>query len=119
MIRLTSISRQIKASVVVLGAAAALAVGGCAQQTPPQVTYGPAQPGAGAVALSCDPAVSCDLPEPDVARDGREPQVVLGYEQQTVTYGDVFTWDNQQNGPNGQDDYNRQSYLEQVRTFSR
>jgi hypothetical protein len=118
MIRPSLISRQIKASVVLLGAAAALAIGGCAQQAPPLV-YGPAQPGAGAVALSCDPAVSRDLPEPDVARDGRAPEVTLGYEQQTVTYGDVFTWDNQQTGPNGQDDYNRQSYLEQVRTFSR
>jgi hypothetical protein len=119
MTRITFISRQIKASVILLGAATAMAVGGCAQQASPPIVYSAAQPGAGAVALSCDPAVSRDLAEPDVARDGREPQVTLGYEEQTTTYGDTFTWDDQETGPNGQDNYNRQSYLEQVRSFSR
>jgi hypothetical protein len=93
----------------------AAVLGGCAQQ-PDAPLYQVAQPGYGAGALCFDPPVSRDQLPPDVAREGREPEVVLGYQQQSTSYVDTFTYDRQ--SPNN-NLYYRESYLENTSTLSR
>ena len=109
---------------ILLVVAAALVTGGCARQ-PGNVRRArgnaddPALAGArpAAAALVFEPPVARDVPPPQLARDGRQPEAFVGYPVGVAEYF-YLRWDDRQSnwgrGRHGGDRYERRAISEKV-----